>query len=106
VACGSPLRPQTNDWSVEAGGVVCPDCSRHAAIPRPLSLNALKVMRLLQSGDFSEAARLRLTPTLAVEIERHLREYLFYLLERDVRSARFLDTLRHTHPGRARAREG
>ncbi|MDI6858595.1 MAG: DNA repair protein RecO [Dehalococcoidia bacterium] len=96
VVCGKALRPQTNNWSVESGGVSCPECARDSPMPRPLSLNALKVMRLLQTGDFADVARLRLTPALAVEIERHLREYIFYLLERDVRSARFLDTLRHT----------
>jgi hypothetical protein len=31
-----------------------------------------------------------------MELERHLRQYLFYLLERDVRSTRFLDTLRRS----------
>jgi DNA repair protein RecO (recombination protein O) len=106
VGCGSALRPQSNNWSVEGGGAGCPDCSRDEPIPRPLSLNALKVMRLLQAGDFPDAARLRLTPPLAVEIERHLREYLFYLLERDVHSTRFLDTLRHMQPGPAQMREG
>jgi hypothetical protein len=31
-----------------------------------------------------------------MELERHLRQYLFYLLERDVRSTCFLDTLRRS----------
>jgi DNA repair protein RecO (recombination protein O) len=96
VACGKPLEPLTNNWSAESGGVTCPACARGLAVARPLSLNALKVMRLLQAGDYRDVARVRVTPTLGAELERHLREYLLYVLERDVRSARFLDTLRRS----------
>ena len=44
-------------------------------------------MRLLQSGSFAEVSRVRMDPTLAQEIEMHLRAYLIHVLERDVRSA-------------------
>jgi hypothetical protein len=65
-------------------------------------VNALKVLRVLQSGSFSEAARVRVPPDLSWEIEGHLREYVRYLLERDVRSAAFIDAVR----GRARTPSG
>jgi hypothetical protein len=63
---------------------------------QPLSLNALKMMRLLQKGSYADCARVKTASALEMEMERHLRQYLFYLLERDVRSARFLDTLRRS----------
>ena len=96
VVCGAALQPVTNGWSAEAGGVVCPNCAGQAALSRPLSVNALKMMRLLQKADFASVARVATSPSLEAELERHLKEYLLYLLEREVRSSRFLDTLRRT----------
>ncbi len=96
VLCGASLKPVTNGWSAEAGGVLCPTCAAKAPMSRPLSVNALKVMRLLQKGSFAEVMRIRTAPDLEAELERHLREYVLYVLERDVRSARFIETLRRT----------
>jgi DNA repair protein RecO (recombination protein O) len=99
VVCGRALEPVTNGWSAESGGVLCPDCARTAPMSRPLTVNALKLMRLLQKGDFTAVLRVRTAPSLEAELERHLRDYLFYVLERDVRSTRFLETLKHVRPG-------
>jgi hypothetical protein len=43
----------------------------------------------------------RIAAALAQELERHLREYIRYVLERDVRSAAFLDTLQRQKAVRA-----
>ncbi len=94
VTCGAALKPVTNGWSAEAGGVLCPDCAPTASMSRPRTVNALKVMRLLQKGDFAAVAHVHTAPPLESELERYLREYIFYVLERDVRSTRFLETLR------------
>jgi DNA repair protein RecO (recombination protein O) len=94
VVCGKALEPVANGWSAESGGAICPACARIAPMSRPLSVNALKMMRLFQSGRFSEVARVRTGPALETELERHLREYILYVLEREVRSTRFLETLR------------
>jgi DNA repair protein RecO (recombination protein O) len=96
VVCGATLEPVTNGWSAESGGVLCPACAGNAPMSRPLSVNALKMMRLFQKGDFVAVARVRTEPSLEAELERHLREYILYVLERDVRSTRFLETLRRT----------
>jgi DNA repair protein RecO (recombination protein O) len=94
VVCGKPLEAIDNNWSAESGGVICPACARNIPLSQPLSLNALKLMRLLQKGSYADCARVKMSPALEMELERHLRQYLFYILERDVRSTRFLDTLR------------
>jgi hypothetical protein len=60
----------------------------------PLSVNAQKVLRLLQSSDFIEASRVKIDGELAREIESVISSYLKYLLEREVKSAVWLDTLR------------
>ena len=94
VNCERALAATPNYFSPAAGGVLCPSCGPEAAGSRPLSLNALKVMRLLQSGSFAELSRVRIGPDLAQEVEMHLRAYLIHVLERDVRSVGFIDRLR------------
>ena len=92
--CGKRLEPVTNSWSPAAGGVVCPSCSDAVPSMAPLSLNGLKVLRLLQGSSFSQAARVRLSGELSQEIERCLELQVQFVLDRDVRSARFVETLR------------
>jgi DNA repair protein RecO (recombination protein O) len=94
VSCESELEPTTNFWSAASGGVLCPACGTNDPLALALSLSALKVLRLLQRSGFARAAQVRIDRALAQELERHLREYIRYVLERDVRSAAFLETLR------------
>ncbi len=98
VVCGQPVKEEANSWSPGAGGVVCPRCRPREQIVRPLSLNALKVLRLLQGGSFPEVVRLRIAPDLAEELERHLRDAVHYALDRDVLSAAFVDAVRRPQP--------
>jgi hypothetical protein len=52
------------------------------------------MLRLLARSPFEEAARVRISGQLAAELESCLTDYVRYILERDVRSARFVETLR------------
>ncbi len=94
VVCQSALQPVANAYSPTAGGAVCPACTPAQSGLRPLSVNAIKVLRLFQSGRFAEATRLRLSHDLAVEIEGHLRSTLRLYTERDLRSLEFLNAMR------------
>jgi len=99
LGCQRPLAPVANCFSPAAGGVLCASCGSGAVSSRPLSVSALKVLRLLQSGGFGDVLRVRLGTVLAHEIEFHLRAYLIHVLERDVRSAAFIDRLRREGMG-------
>jgi DNA repair protein RecO (recombination protein O) len=101
VACRAKLNAETNYWSAGAGGVVCPDCRRDESAVRPISANAIKLLRLLLHGRFADVARVNVAPELGVELERALGEYTRWVLERDVRSAAFVDAVRR----KARRRE-
>jgi len=98
VTCRRPLRPETNYWSAGAGGVLCPDCRGHETALRPLSANAVKLLRLLLHGRFSDVARVHVDLALATELERAMLEYVRWVLERDVRSAAFIDVVRRRRP--------
>jgi DNA repair protein RecO (recombination protein O) len=94
VVCRGAPADDGNSWSAALGGVVCPSCRPPAVALFALSPGALRVLRLLQGGSFAEVARISLDPRLAGELERHLRETIHYALDRDVRSAAFLDDVR------------
>ena len=94
VSCRSPLKPTTNSFCSSAGGVLCPNCIQNQRPTYPLSVNALKSLRFIQSNDYKNASRLKLNPALSHEIEEIIRHYLKYLMEREVKSAAWMDTLR------------
>jgi len=102
VVCRSRLQPVVNYWSAGAGGAICANCrSEHVAL-RPLSANALKLLRLLLHGGFNDVARVSIDAALGGELERTMREYVRWVLEREVRSAAFIDTLRKRRGARGR----
>ena len=94
VSCHNPLQPTTNSFCPSAGGMLCPNCSPSHPMSYPLSVNAQKVLRLLQGSDYETVNRLKIDRSLSQELERVMSHYLKYLLERDVKSAAWLDTLR------------
>ena len=94
VSCQKPLEPVNNSFSPAAGSMLCPECAASHPSGQPLSVNALKVLRLLQDSDYSTVDRLKIDEGLARELERVLAGYLKHLLEREVKSAAWLDTLR------------
>jgi len=94
VSCRQVLEPTTNSFCPSAGGILCPSCSQSQPLTHPVSVNALKVLRLLQSSDYSTVVKLKIDPELSHQLEMVMRDYLRYLLEREVKSAAWLDTLR------------
>jgi DNA repair protein RecO (recombination protein O) len=94
VVCHRPLEPVTNYFSPPGGGLLCPECSLSQPFASPLSLNAQKVLRTLQGSDYNGAGRVKIHGDLARELERVISDYLKYLLEREIKSAAWLDALR------------
>ena len=90
--CTSELRPVENGFSPSLGGALCPQCSRFWT--RTLSVNALKVLRLLQRSTWNEVPRLRLDTPLLAELEAVMHDLLRFHLERDLKSWSFLEMLR------------
>ena len=93
VECGADLEPERHRFAPGAGGALCPDCATLPdVIVRPLSLSALKVLRLLhrtQSPD--RLPRLDLPPPVRQEVHGLLTATLQHWLDRQLRSQAFLD---------------
>ncbi|MCL0094897.1 DNA repair protein RecO [Dehalococcoidales bacterium] len=94
VSCHTKLKPTTNSFCPVAGGMLCPSCCLGQPLTYPLSVNALKVLRLLQSSDYRTVSRLKMNSALSQELEKIMRDYLKYLLEGKVKSTTWLDTLK------------
>ncbi|MFO8102378.1 MAG: DNA repair protein RecO [Dehalococcoidia bacterium] len=92
--CRTPLEPIENFFSSSGGGVLCPSCAHTEPLVRTVSVDALKVLRLLQRGEYARASQLRIRGKLAREMEEILHEYVRYLLERELRSTGLIDLLK------------
>jgi len=94
VNCHTKLEPVTNLFCPSEGGILCPICNRFQSMTYPASVNAIKVLRLMQNNDYSVVSRLKINSSLSEELEMLLRNYLKYLLEREVKSVAWLDNLK------------
>jgi DNA repair protein RecO (recombination protein O) len=90
--CGTELRPEENGFTPSLGGALCPNCSHLWSYP--ISMNALKVLRLLHRTEWAQVPRLRLDPRLHAEMERAMHSLIRFHLERDMQSWSFLHMLR------------
>ena len=93
VTCKSALKDAANLFSPGAGGMLCPGC-RQSQLAYPLSEKARKVLLLLQNSQYSAASELEIDRELSRQLEMVIRNYLRYLLEREVKSTAWLDSLR------------
>ena len=101
VICGKLLEPIANYFSADAGGVIDPDCVgqremmyEHARDVQPISLNALKVLRYLQTRGWESVRTLRLSADAHAEVEALMQRYIAHHLERNLKSVEFLKTLK------------
>jgi len=106
VSCDSPLKPVVNFFSPGRGGLLCPHCNseenrRYEQIETistrpslPLSVEALKVLRLWQSCDYATSRRVKVKLELSRELEQLLCEYIRYIVQRELKSLTWLKELR------------
>ena len=97
VECRKRLEPEDHLFCCAMGGVLCPICrtqSRDALIP--LSINAMKALRLIQREGYQLVASFGISSHTLEEMERFLKAYIRHLLERDVKSGAFLNLIKST----------
>jgi DNA repair protein RecO (recombination protein O) len=95
VNCRKELEPVINTFSPAAGGVLCPECtSGSPSVLYSLSVNTLKVLRFFQNNDYTTVSRLKVPTDLSTELEKIMRGYIRYLLEKELKSVAWLDNLK------------
>jgi DNA repair protein RecO (recombination protein O) len=102
--CGNEILPSENYFSIEAGGVIDPACLETQRDKLPgrgrdagvISLNALKILRFLQTREWATVRALKLIPAAQLEVEALMQKYISHYLERNLKSVEFLRELRIT----------
>jgi DNA repair protein RecO (recombination protein O) len=89
-------------WVPPLGGVLCERCPGPPHDRVGLSLDGLKLLKAYERMDVEAIAALRMRPEVEREVERGMREFLAYSLDRSPRSLAFLDEIRR--PGQERGR--
>jgi DNA repair protein RecO (recombination protein O) len=109
VECGRLLEADERyRWVPPLGGVLCGRCPGPPYERTALSLEALKLLKAYGRMDAEALAGLRVRPEVEAEVERAMRAFLEYALDRAPKSLAFLDEVRavdaHVRDGvRARA---
>jgi DNA repair protein RecO (recombination protein O) len=91
-------KPQAEErpalFSPGAGGLVCAACSQ-AKHPHgyELSPSAVRLLRLFQGGEWQDAGQVAADDVFLHETERLMQNYIRFILEREIKSAAWLDTL-------------
>lgn len=90
-SCERPLEAKPAAFSAAAGGFLC---DRDDLGMSKTSLAAIKVLRLMASGDLQTYRRLKLDGSLMDEVERVLLAQLEHHLDRRLKSVQFLHDMR------------
>jgi DNA repair protein RecO (recombination protein O) len=92
--CQVALEPEVNYLDVAGGSALCSRCGYGRPGTLELSVNALKVLRFLQTRAWDSCRLLRLSAASHAETERVMNHYITYHLERRIKSVEFLHHLR------------
>jgi DNA repair protein RecO (recombination protein O) len=92
--CRKQLEPTANYLGIADGTVYCDKCGRDRVGASQVSLNALKVLRFLQTRGWEACRHLRLSPASHDEVEQIMHHYMTYYLERQLKSVDFIHRLR------------
>jgi len=77
-----------------AGGLVCITCkSARNPYGYEVTASALKLLRLFQAGEWEDISQVIADDVFLHETERLMQNYIRYILEREIKSASWLDTL-------------
>ena len=92
--CSERLQPGRLYYSEASGGALCSDCGPGQQRARPVSVSAVKTLRLLAQKSLDYTTRLQVGAATAVEVEELLQASVTYILERRPRAAEFLGRLK------------
>ena len=92
--CREEIQPGPNAFSPFLGGVLCPRCGPGEASARPISSDALKLLRHLQRSGAPGTVRVQVPNAVAQEVDRTLRELAERHMERRLRSPELIARVR------------
>ena len=94
VSCQGTIRDETNYFSLSSGGILCPFCSQYESFSFPVSLTAIKILRVLSEENLETCLRLRIKPEGFSELNLILGRFICYVLERTLRTPAWIAKVR------------
>jgi DNA repair protein RecO (recombination protein O) len=94
VSCKRSVGSTAARFSPAQGGILCRECARVERGGRDVPAPVLGTLRHLQTKGYSQCRGLSVNEQAHYELQNTMRQYIIYLLERGLKSADFLDTLR------------
>jgi DNA repair protein RecO (recombination protein O) len=98
VSCHTLLTEQANRFSPALGGVLCPADAPTDRAALPMEAATFRLLRYLQSEPFDAIEPLRISEPTRAQADVLVQAYIVHLLEGELRSQTFLESLRA--PGR------
>ncbi|OGY25664.1 MAG: DNA repair protein RecO [Candidatus Woykebacteria bacterium RBG_16_39_9b] len=90
VRCKKQLAVKGSFFSAELGGIVDSSCAGKSILARPISVNAIKILRFFQIEDWDRIVKLSLESALQREVDQILNFYIEYLLETELKTNRLI----------------
>ncbi len=90
VHCKEKLSPGENFWDAVEGGVICADCQKLYHHGREISNDLIKIFRLIDDEKFELLERIKISEAIKNDAENILAQYLEAVLEREIKSKKFL----------------
>jgi DNA repair protein RecO (recombination protein O) len=91
--CRELLTPEAEHFSPALGGVLCPRDASADRAALPIGDATFRLLRYLQREPFEALERLKISPEVRAEAALLVRAYIRYVLERDLKSSAFLESL-------------
>ncbi|MDP2720553.1 MAG: DNA repair protein RecO [bacterium] len=91
VSCNRIIDAENNFLSPQLGGVIDKSCASSSLFAEPISINAIKALRFLQEEDWPKIDKISIRGLLSQEIARQTRYYIEYILEKELKSVKFLE---------------
>jgi DNA repair protein RecO (recombination protein O) len=90
VHCHKKISPEQNYWDNIEGGVICSLCQSKFSHGKKISNETIKILRLMDQGNLTLLAKLNFEQEILTELKIVLDEYISAVLERELKSRRFL----------------
>ncbi len=94
VGCETVIQAEENSFSAPDGGVICPACVERYPAATPISVEALRILRNLQTRQEDVIGKVHVSPRTMAQAERVLIGYIQYLLDVRLRSVGFIEVVR------------
>ena len=93
IRCKTKLPLGNNFWEIAEGGVLCAECNQKTGRGRAILDEMIKLFRFITENNFATISKLKLSTSLELEAGDILSSYIESILERELKSQKFMKML-------------